>query len=85
MIVWAYKPLEVLGGKVGFQNIPDRELAMKLLKSGDVQNPQMGAAKLNPIQRGEPQKEKIVRRRKKKVEKVIEPESVQTDELSNED
>lgn len=85
MIVWAYKPLDVLNGKVGFQNIPDREVALKLLKAGDVQNPQMGAAKLFPIERNKPKAEKIVRRRKKKVEKVIEPESVETDELPNED
>jgi ABC-type branched-subunit amino acid transport system substrate-binding protein len=81
MVVWAYKPIEELQGKTGFVNVADKELAKKLLDSGEVQNPLMGAAALSPIQKGPIQK-KVVRRRKKK---VVEPETVETDERSDED
>lgn len=81
MIVWAFKPIEELNGKTGFQNVADRALALKLIASGKVQNPLTGAANLSPIQKGEIEK-KVVRRRKKK---VVEPETVETDERSDED
>lgn len=85
MVVWAYKQIEELQGKTGFVNVADKELAQKLLKKGEVQNPQIGAANLLKIERGKPKAEKIVRRRKKKVEKVIEPETVETDEPTDND
>ena len=81
MVVWAYKPIQELNGKTGFQNIADRELALKLIASGEVQNPLTGAANLSPIQKGEIKK-KVVRRRK---QKVVEPETVETDEPTDED
>ena len=48
MLVWAYKRLEELDGQVGFVECDDKT-GKKLLNTKRVQNPQVGALALKPI------------------------------------
>ena len=63
--VWAFEPIEELGGKTGMVQI-SKALAEELLKAGKVQDPRRGAAALSKIVSG-PIKKKVVKKRKKKV------------------
>lgn len=47
--IWAYKPLPELNGQTGFVEC-EENLAAKLLASGDVQDPQVGALNLREIE-----------------------------------
>jgi len=47
--VWAFEPLEELGGETGFLSVDDDKLAEKLIKSGAVQDPAVGALELKHI------------------------------------
>lgn len=48
-LVWAFKPLPDLNNETGFVAC-DEALAERLLKSGDVQDPAIGAHHFNEIQ-----------------------------------
>ena len=37
--VWAFEPLEELGGELGYLSVDDEALAEKLIKAGAVQDP----------------------------------------------
>lgn len=63
--VWAFEPIEELGGKTGMVQI-SKTLADELLNAGKVQDPRRGAAALSKIVSG-PIKKKVVKKRKKKV------------------
>ena len=47
--VWAYKPLEALGNRLGFVAVSS-EVAAELLASGDAQDPRIGGSALLPFQ-----------------------------------
>jgi hypothetical protein len=51
-IVWAYKPLKELDGETGLVECTI-ELAERLIASGDVQNPNVGALCFKEIEGGE--------------------------------
>jgi hypothetical protein len=47
--VWAFKPLKALNGETGFV-VCDHDLADKLVESGEVQDPRVGALHFKEIQ-----------------------------------
>lgn len=51
-IVWAYRRLPELGGQLRFVEC-DEELAKRLIASGDVQDPRVGAAFLRDVEDGQ--------------------------------
>jgi len=59
-LVWAFQELKELDKRVGFVTV-EWDLAQKLLDSGKVQNPQIGANALKPIQYKKPKKQTITK------------------------
>lgn len=81
-LVWAFKPLAELNNQTGFVTC-DPEVAKKLIDKGDVQNPQVGALHLHPIEGDAPgyDYETKVMKPKRRRKKVVEAESEEpTDE-----
>jgi len=53
ILVWAFQELDELDGRTGFITC-DEDLGRKLLKSGKVQDPRIGAGSLKHIVYGKP-------------------------------
>jgi len=66
ILVWAYKGIKELDYRTGFVEVGEK-LATKLLESGKVQSPSIGAMALKPIQYVNPERVKITKGKPKDI------------------